>query len=96
MEKYIILLVENVLVAGGAGFIGSHLCDLLVKSGHEVTCIDNLITGSDSNIKHLQKKNNFKFVRADVTQISDYKLPATDYIFHLAFSGVTGGLSKSS
>jgi len=57
----------KVLVTGGAGFLGSHLCEKLLDSGHEVLCVDNLFTGSKENIKHLLTNPNFEFLRHDVT-----------------------------
>lgn len=57
----------KVLVTGGAGFLGSHLCEKLIESGHEVLCVDNLFTGSKENIKHLLANPNFEFMRHDVT-----------------------------
>jgi len=56
------------VVAGGAGFIGSHLCDYLLERDFEVVCIDNLITGSTRNLRHLRDRHGFKFQRCDVTQ----------------------------
>ncbi|HQX23911.1 MAG TPA: SDR family oxidoreductase [Pseudomonadota bacterium] len=58
---------KRVLVTGGAGFLGSHLCDRLVAAGHDVVCADNLFTGSKRNIAHLLGNPNFEFVRHDVT-----------------------------
>jgi UDP-glucuronate decarboxylase len=58
---------KNVLVTGGAGFLGSHLCKRLVEDGHEVICVDNLFTGTKRNIFHLMDYKNFEFVRHDVT-----------------------------
>ena len=58
---------KKVLVTGGAGFLGSHLCDRLVESGHDVICVDNLFTGSKRNIEHLLGMTNFEFLRHDVT-----------------------------
>src|SRR5260221_6001959 len=55
------------VVTGGAGFLGSHLCDRLLAEGHTVICIDNLITGDTSNIAHLLGRENFRFVHHDVT-----------------------------
>lgn len=57
----------KVLVTGGAGFLGSHLCEKLIESGHEVLCVDNLFTGSKENVKHLLTNPNFEFMRHDVT-----------------------------
>lgn len=59
--------VKRVLVTGGAGFLGSHLCDRLVRQGHDVLCVDNLFTGSKSNIDHLLPHPYFEFMRHDVT-----------------------------
>jgi len=56
----------KILVTGGAGFIGSHLCEYLVEKGEEVICVDNLFTGSKSNISHLENKKNFKFIEHDI------------------------------
>lgn len=57
----------KILVTGGAGFIGSHLCEFLLGKGHEVICMDNLFTGSKRNIQHLLSNPNFEFVRHDIT-----------------------------
>ncbi len=58
---------KRILVTGGAGFLGSHLCDRLVTQGHDVICVDNLFTSQKSNIAHLLGKPNFEFIRHDVT-----------------------------
>ena len=58
---------RRVLVTGGAGFLGSHLCDRLVEAGHDVLCVDNLYTGSKQNIQHLLHEPFFEFIRHDVT-----------------------------
>jgi len=58
----------NVLVTGGAGFIGSHLCDFLVGKGFRVICMDNLITGNADNIRHLEKNRNFRFINHDISK----------------------------
>jgi dTDP-glucose 4,6-dehydratase len=59
--------VEKVLITGGAGFLGSHLCDRFIKEGWRVICMDNLITGSTRNIEHLIGNDQFKFIKHDVT-----------------------------
>ena len=58
----------NILIAGGAGFLGSHFCDLLIEKGHTVCCIDNLITGKKGNIQHLLNNKNFKFKKVDIVK----------------------------
>jgi UDP-glucuronate decarboxylase len=58
---------KTVLVTGGAGFIGSHLCDRLINAGHDVLCVDNLFTGSKQNIEHLLGHPRFELMRHDVT-----------------------------
>ena len=59
---------KRILVTGGAGFLGSHLCDRLVEKGHEVLCLDNFFTGSKDNIAHLIGKPNFELVRHDLVE----------------------------
>lgn len=58
----------RILVTGGAGFLGSHLCDYLIEKDHEVICIDNLITGNIENIEHLSGNKKFHFIKHDVTE----------------------------
>lgn len=60
-------LNKRVLVTGGAGFLGSHLCEALLNSGHEVICVDNFFTGRKRNIQHLFDDNNFELIRHDIT-----------------------------
>lgn len=57
----------RIVVTGGAGFLGSHLCDFLINKGHSVICIDNLITGNTNNITHLMGNEKFQFIHHDVT-----------------------------
>ena len=71
----------RVLVTGGAGFLGSHLCDRLLGDGHQVIALDSLFTGSKDNIAHLLGRNDFEFVRHDVVQPI---LLEVDWIFNLA------------
>ena len=75
--------MARVVVTGGAGFLGSHLCDRLIKKGEEVVCVDNLITGSTDNIEHLFGHDQFTFVRHDVSQYVWVPGPV-DRIMHLA------------
>ncbi len=73
----------KILVTGGAGFIGSHLCDRLIEKGHSVIALDNLLTGSSDNIAHLAGRSDFKFIKHDVTEYI-YIPGGIDFIFHLA------------
>jgi UDP-glucuronate decarboxylase len=57
----------NILITGGAGFLGSHLCDALIKKGHDILCVDNFFTGNKNNISHLLTDPNFTLIRHDVT-----------------------------
>lgn len=59
--------MKKILVTGGAGFLGSHLCDALVNQGHDVICVDNFYTGSKENIQHLMGRPNFEVMRHDIT-----------------------------
>jgi dTDP-glucose 4,6-dehydratase len=71
------------VVTGGAGFLGSHLCDRLLADGHRVICIDNLITGSLANIRHMEGQPGFSFMEHDVTEYID--VPGeVDTVFHFA------------
>jgi dTDP-glucose 4,6-dehydratase len=75
--------VPTSLVTGGAGFIGSHLCDYLVARGHGLICVDNLDTGSLQNIEHIAHRDDFAFVNHDLTQPL-FLEDEVDYVFHLA------------
>jgi dTDP-glucose 4,6-dehydratase len=74
--------VSTVLVTGGAGFLGSHLCDFLLDQGHRVVCVDNLDTGSLQNIEHI-RTDDFVFVNHDLTEPFRFEEPV-DLVFHLA------------
>jgi len=76
-------LSARILITGGAGFLGSHLCDRFIGEGHEVVCIDNLITGNRDNIAHLFGDPKFKFIHHDVTEYL-YVAGPLDYVLHLA------------
>jgi dTDP-glucose 4,6-dehydratase len=71
------------LVTGGAGFLGSHLCDRLIREGHEVICVDNLITGDVNNVAHLFGNEAFRFIKYDVTEYL-YVEGRLDYLLHFA------------
>lgn len=81
--------MKKILVTGGAGFLGSHLCDRLVNEGHHVLCVDNYFTGSKSNIAHLLDNKNFEVIRQDVCfplyvevdEIYNLACPASPYYY---------------
>jgi dTDP-glucose 4,6-dehydratase len=74
--------MPRTLVTGGAGFLGSHLCEYLLNKGHQVIAMDNLLTGNIANIEHLQSEN-FKFIKHDVTEYL-YIAGNIDYVLHFA------------
>jgi dTDP-glucose 4,6-dehydratase len=76
-------MVSTAVVSGGAGFLGSHLCDHLLEKGHRVICVDNLDTGSLQNIEHLRNGEDFLFVNHDVTA-PFFINEGIDFVFHLA------------
>ncbi|MEJ2587114.1 MAG: SDR family oxidoreductase [Deltaproteobacteria bacterium] len=71
----------RILVTGGAGFLGSHLCDRLVEAGHDVLCLDNFFTGTKENIRHLLGKSNFELIRHDLAHPAFLEV---DQIYNLA------------
>ncbi|MCP4481651.1 MAG: SDR family oxidoreductase [bacterium] len=71
----------KVLIAGGSGFIGSHLCDYFLGKGDEVVCVDSLITGSKKNIEHLKDNQKFKFIKHDISEPLDLEI---DAVLHFA------------
>ncbi|MBN1284110.1 MAG: NAD-dependent epimerase/dehydratase family protein, partial [Anaerolineae bacterium] len=73
----------RVLITGGAGFLGSHLCDRFLREGHEVVAMDNLITGSEANIVHLAGQRHFRFIYQDVTEYL-YMDGPIDAVLHFA------------
>ncbi len=74
---------KKAVITGGAGFIGSHLCDRLIQEGFNVVCMDNLVTGNRRNIQHLLREKNFEFINYDVSKYIDIK-GRIDYILHFA------------
>jgi UDP-glucuronate decarboxylase len=79
--------IQRILVTGGAGFLGSHLCERLVREGHDVICLDNFFTSQKSNVEHLLGKPNFELIRHDVTQPIWLEV---DQIYHLACPAAPG------
>jgi UDP-glucuronate decarboxylase len=79
--------IHRILVTGGAGFLGSHLCERLVEQGHDVVCVDNFFTSQKTNVAHLLKQPNFDLVRHDITQpiVMD-----VDQIYNLACPAAPG------
>src|SRR5450631_4140324 len=75
--------MTRALITGGAGFLGSHLCELFLGRGHEVICMDNFITGNPANIQHLIGREDFSFVKYDVTNYIHIDGPL-DYVLHFA------------
>jgi dTDP-glucose 4,6-dehydratase len=75
--------VSRAVITGGAGFLGSHLCERLLAEGLEVTCVDNLLTGSEKNIAHLFGRPDFTFRNHDVTRSFEIEGPV-DFILHFA------------
>ena len=73
----------RILVTGGAGFIGSHLCDFFTRHGHDVVCMDNFLTGSPENIAHLEGHRRFTFVRHNVTEYIEIEGPL-DWVLNFA------------
>jgi len=76
--------MKTIVVTGGAGFIGSHLCEYLLDKGERVICLDNLFTGSKENIKHLRDNPNFSFINHDIIDPINLDTEMIDQIYNLA------------
>src|SRR5918994_668900 len=79
--------IKRILVTGGAGFLGSHLCERLVDDGHDVICLDNFFTSQKTNVAHLLERPNFELVRHDITQALWLEV---DQIYNLACPAAPG------
>lgn len=79
--------IKRVLVTGGAGFLGSHICERLVRDGHDVICLDNFFTSQKSNVAHLLDNSNFELIRHDVTVPINLEV---DEIYHMACPAAPG------
>ncbi len=79
--------VKRILVTGGAGFLGSHLCERLVEDGHDVICLDNFFTSQKSNVAHLLDQPNFELIRHDITMPIWLEV---DQIYNLACPAAPG------
>ena len=75
-------MVDSAVVAGGAGFLGSHLCERLLNDGYKVVCVDNFGSGTQRNVAHLESEDRFEVIEADLRE--NPSLPAVDEIYHLA------------
>jgi UDP-N-acetylglucosamine 4-epimerase len=80
---------KKILVTGGAGFIGSNLCEVLLEKGNHVVCLDNFATGKKENIAHLLEHSNFTFIQGDIRNLSDCKkaVEGVDFVLHQAALG---------
>ena len=74
----------RILITGGAGFIGSHLCDRLIGQGHQVLCLDNFLTGDEGNVAQLRSYPNFELIRQDICLPYDGPEGAIDWVLHMA------------
>jgi dTDP-glucose 4,6-dehydratase len=75
--------MSRAVITGGAGFLGSHLCERLLKEGHQVVCVDNLVTGRTDNVAHLMERGDFQLIRHDVSRPFEIEGPV-DYVLHFA------------
>ena len=87
MPRKVIFEQKNVLIIGGAGFIGSHLCDELIKTS-KVICLDDFSTGDEKNIDHLLSESNFEFIRHDITEPIDLRKIPELQKFKIEFQGI--------
>ena len=76
--------MKNIIVTGGAGFLGSHLCEYLIKKGEKVICIDNLFTGNLKNLENIKDHPNFEFIQHDIIDPIFFDGREIDQIYNLA------------
>ena len=76
--------MKTILVTGGAGFIGSHLCEFLLNKGEKIICVDNFSTGSKDNVSHLLNNKNFKLIKHDIIEPLFFNNRKIDQIYNLA------------
>ena len=88
------LMQARVLVTGGSGFIGSHICDRLVEMGHDVVCVDNLITSEIENIEHLMGNDRFQFIEADLREI-EVMSDVVEGCSHICHQAALGSVPRS-
>ena len=74
---------KNVLITGGAGFLGSYICEAIVESNARVTCLDNLSSGLASNVTHLRDNENFRFIEHDISKPINFE-SKLDLVIHMA------------
>ncbi len=86
----------KILISGGAGFLGSNLCERLLNEGHEVTALDNLITGNESNIESLKQNPNFKFENLNILEVKKLEDREFDRVYHMASPASPNKFSKKS
>ena len=89
MSEYSVIKDSNILVTGGAGFIGSNLCEDLLRNGNVVICLDNFSTGKRENLNDFLQNSNFKLVEGDIRNLDDCKsaVEGVDIVLHQAALG---------
>lgn len=86
--------MARVFVTGGAGFIGSHICERILDLGHEVVCFDNLITGFEENIEHLKMRDGFRFIKGDIRELNQVR-EGMEGCTHVSHQAALGSVPRS-
>ena len=86
--------MARVFVTGGAGFIGSHICERILDLGHEVVCFDNLITGFEENIEHLKTHDGFRFIKGDIRELNQVR-EGMEGCTHVSHQAALGSVPRS-